>query len=63
MTKPEKYPFPRWAFAIIAVGGLVASGIYLGIMSIEGFTNLRITQAVSFGILGLLMFWGALFSR
>jgi hypothetical protein len=50
---------PWWLFAIIAVGALLASGIYLGIMSVEGITGMRPVQAVGFGVLGLIMFWGA----
>ena len=52
--------FPRWLFGFIAVGGLLASGIFLGIMSVEGVTLARILQAAGFGLLGLVMFWGAL---
>jgi hypothetical protein len=50
---------PWWLFAIIAVGALLASGIYLGIMSAEGFAGLHLVQAVGFGLLGLIMFWAA----
>ena len=63
MNKAEKGSFPRWLFAILAIGGLMASGIYLGIMSIEGFTNVRLAQTACFGIMGLIMFWGALHSN
>lgn len=51
--------FPRWIFAVIAIGGLVAAGIFLGIMSTEGISSPRVIQAAVFGLLGLLMFWGA----
>jgi hypothetical protein len=50
---------PWWLFAIIAVGALVVSGIYVGIMSVEGFTGMRLVQALGFGALGLIMLWGA----
>lgn len=50
---------PWWLFAIIAVGALLASGIHLGIMSVEGLTGIRLVQAVGFGLLGLIMFWAA----
>jgi ABC-type uncharacterized transport system permease subunit len=60
MKKTGNRSFPRWLFAIIAIGGLLASGIYVGVMSVEGFTGTRLVQAAVFGILGLLMFWGAL---
>jgi hypothetical protein len=60
MEKTRKGSFPKWIFAILAIGGLLASGIFLGIMTIEGFTNMRLAQAVGFGLMGLLMFWGAI---
>jgi len=63
MKKAEKRSFPRWLFSILAIGGLMASGIYLGIMSIEGFTNVHLVQTAGFGIMGLIMFWGALHSN
>jgi hypothetical protein len=50
---------PWWLFSLIAIGALVASGIYVGIMSVEGFTGMILAQAAGFGILGLIMFWGA----
>jgi hypothetical protein len=63
MEKTGKRSFPRWLFAVIAIGGLVASGIYLGIMSVEGFTSLRFAQSAGYGLLGLVMFWGAIQRR
>jgi hypothetical protein len=32
-------------------------------MSVEGFTNLRFAQSAGFGLLGLIMFWGAIQGR
>jgi len=60
MGKNGKQIFPRWLFAMLAVGGLLASGIYIGIISVQGYTNTRFIQAAGFGIFGLLMLWGAL---
>ena len=54
-----KHRVPWWLFAIIAVGALLASGIHLGIMSVEGLAGIRLVQAVGFGVLGLIMLWGA----
>lgn len=62
-SKTTKKNFPRWLFAMLAIGGLMASGVYIGIISAEGFSNLRLAQAVGFGILGLIMFWGAVHQR
>jgi hypothetical protein len=63
MGKKEKSLFPRWLFAILAIGGLLASGIFIGIMSVDGFTSLRLAQVAGFSILGLIMFWGAIHQR
>jgi len=60
MEKTRNESFPKWIFAILAIGGLLASGIFLGIMSVEGFTNLRLAQAIGFGLMGLIMFWGTI---
>jgi hypothetical protein len=60
MSKTNKRAFPRWLFALLAIGGLVAGGIYLGIMSVEGFSVLRLAQMIGFGVFGLIMLWGAL---
>lgn len=63
MDEANRRPFPRWLFAIIAVGGLLACGIFIGIMSIEGTTGMRLAQAAGYGVLGLLTFWGAVSPR
>lgn len=62
-NETSKNTFPRWLFAILAIGGLLASGVYIGIMSAEGFSILHFAQAAGFGLLGLLMFWGAIHQR
>ena len=50
---------PWWVFAVIAVGALLACGTYLGIMSVEGPSTGHLVRAVVFGVLGLVMLWGA----
>jgi hypothetical protein len=60
MKRTGKRAFPRWLFAILAIGGQMASGIYIGIISVEGISGVRIIQAAGFGIFGLLMWWSAL---
>lgn len=60
MEKSKKHSFPGWIFAIIAIGGLVACGIFVGIMSVEGVTSSRFIQAIGFGLIGLATFWGAI---
>jgi hypothetical protein len=54
---------PWWLYALIAVGTLLASGIYIGIMSVEGTTSMHTVQAVGFGLLGVIMLWGATHNR
>lgn len=63
MEKSTKQSFPRWLFSTLAVGGLLATGIYLGIMSVQGFEAIRLAQAAGYGLMGLIMFWGAIQSR
>jgi len=62
MDKTGEQSFPRWLFAILAISGILASGIFIGIMTVEGLSGMRLVQSMGFGVLGLLMFWGA-FSR
>ena len=50
---------PWWLFGGISIGALVATGIYVGIMSVGGTTGGRLAAAAGFGLLGLIMFWGA----
>lgn len=60
MKNTSSSSFPRWLFSCLAICGLLAAGIFLGIMSVEGITGLRFIQAAGFAIFGLLMFWGVL---
>ena len=59
MNPKKRSNFPKWLFAVLAIGGLLTSGIYIGILSVESYTVLRLAQAIGFGVFGLLMFWGA----
>jgi hypothetical protein len=54
---------PWWLFALVAGGALLASGIYIGIMSVEGTTTPHVARAIAFALLGLIMLWGATHSR
>jgi hypothetical protein len=60
MGQTKSFPFPWWLFAILAIGGLMASGVYIGIQSLAGISTAPIIKAAGFGIFGLLMFLGAL---
>ena len=48
---------------ILTVGGLVASGIFIGIMRAEGTTAGNMARAIGYGVFGLLMLWGAVGRR
>ena len=63
MEKSRVRPFPKWAYVLLAVCGLLASGLYGGILSSEGFTAAHMLKAAGFGLFGLLMFWAALSNR
>jgi len=39
-------PPPRWIFLILAVGGLLAAGIFIGIMRVEGATTGNMIRAI-----------------
>lgn len=58
-----KSRFPWWLFAVIAAGALWASGVYVGVMSVDGSTGVRMLKAVGFGVIGLVMLWGATHTR
>jgi len=60
MTARQKNVFPRWIFAAVAFGALIACGIFIGRLTTEGFSIARAIQIVGFGTLGGLMFYGAL---
>jgi hypothetical protein len=60
--RDRKLP-PRWFFTLLAVGGFVACGIYLGMIRAEGASTRHVVRAVGFGALGLLALWGTLGKR
>jgi hypothetical protein len=63
MKNHEIRTLPRWVFTILAMGAIWASGIYLGIISIEGASNALLARVIGFGLLSLLMAWGAVTKR
>jgi hypothetical protein len=58
VTGDRRVP-PRWLYSVLSVAGLVACGIYLGMMRVEGPSTGHVVRAVAFGVVGLAMFWGA----
>ena len=60
MNEKRKKTLPWWLFAPLAMGGFITSGINIGIMSLDKLTVVHLSQAIVFGIFGILMSWGAL---
>jgi len=54
---------PRWMFLLLSVGGAWASGVYLGKITIEGASTGLLIPMISFGVMGLIMAWGAYAGR
>jgi len=54
---------PRWIFLLPSVGGTWASGIYLGKITIEGASTGLLIPMISFGVMSLIMVWGAYAGR
>ena len=52
--------FPRWAFVILAMGSFWASGVYMGIQSVDGVSLAHLLRVIGFSIVGLLTAWGAI---
>ena len=63
MTERSPRTPPRLLFAILAVGGFIACGIYLGMIRAGGLTTGYIIRAAIFGLFGILMMWGVLGRR
>ena len=63
MVKHRVRPPPRWLFTILAVGGLVASGIHLGMIRCEGASTGHVLRSLGYGVFGILMLWGVLAKR
>ncbi len=53
-----RYPSP-WLFGLIAVGATWASGVYMGKLTMVGPTIDLLVRVLGFGVLGLVMAWGA----
>lgn len=63
MKKAHAMALPRWIFTLLAIGGAWASGIYLGKISIVGASTGLLLPLIGFGVMGLIMAWGALAGR
>jgi hypothetical protein len=56
--KDIRYP-PPWVFGLIAVGATWASGVFMGKMTLAGPSGDLLVRAVGYGMLALMMAWGA----
>jgi hypothetical protein len=63
MEKSQVKALPRWIFTLLAIGGAWASGVYLGKITIEGASSGLLIPVVGFGLMAVLMAWGALAER
>lgn len=63
MTRRSNFGPPFWLFVLLMVGGFMASGVYVRVMSAQGPSAGDLIRAVGFAILGLLMLWGVLAGR
>jgi hypothetical protein len=63
MTERSLRTPPRLLFAILAMGGFIACGIYLGMIRAGEMATGHIIRAAGFGLLGVLMMWAALGRR
>ena len=63
MQNNQSRNLPRWMFLTLCIGGSWASGIYVGKITIEGVSSATLIPMIGFGVLSLLMAWGALADR
>jgi hypothetical protein len=63
MGTSEKRTPPKWFYSIIAIGALVACGMYLGMIRVEGSSAGHLIRVAGFGVVGLATFWGAVAGR
>jgi hypothetical protein len=53
----------RWIFLLLSIGSAWASGIYLGKITIKGASTGFLIPMICFGVMGLIMVWGAISER
>jgi len=63
MKENQGQLLPRWAFVFLAVGGSWASGLYLGMLMVEGSSTAYLLRIIGFGVVGLVMAWGSAAKR
>lgn len=63
MKENQGQSLPRWAFVFLAVGTSWASGLYLGMLMVEGSSTAYLVRIIGFGVVGLVMAWGSATKR
>jgi hypothetical protein len=63
MKEKQAQSLPRWVFVCLAVGASWASGLYLGMLMVEGSSTAYLIRIIGFGVVGLVMAWGAAAKR
>lgn len=63
MKEKQVQSFPRWAFVFLAVGTSWASGLYLGMLMVEGSSTAYLVRIIGFGVVALVMAWGSAAKR
>ncbi|MGB2897268.1 MAG: hypothetical protein WBB65_14030 [Anaerolineales bacterium] len=63
MKEKQVQSLPRWAFVFLSVGASWASGIYLGMLIVEGTSTAYLIRIIGFGVIGLVMAWGSVAKR
>ena len=53
----------KWLFAVLATGMLVSSGLYFGIIWVQGPAAGHLAKTVGFGVVEVLMLCGAVSER
>ena len=63
MKEKQVQSLPRWASVFLAVGTSWASGLYLGMLMVEGSSTAYLIRIIGFGVVGLVMAWGSAAKR
>ena len=63
MKENQVQSLPRWVFVLLAVGTSWASGLYLGMLMVEGTSTAYLIRIIGFGVIALVMAWGSIAKR
>ena len=63
MKENQVQSLPRWVFVLLSVGTSWASGLYLGMLRVEGTSTAYLIRIIGFGVIALVMTWGSIAKR